>query len=151
MPSEENFMSMEEFFDLVTNSRLESENFGTRECGIIFTLSMSTQIDEIKKERHIKMKFLEFLEAFCRLAEKLSKKDIYKALDDDDFAESITESEESSIGSNASSMGSDNKTITLKKPTPNQNRASNMQKRSTKVGFTPVKTSPSMKNNNEIH
>jgi len=31
------------------------------------------------------MKFFEFLEAFCRLAEKLSKNDILKALDENEY------------------------------------------------------------------
>ena len=36
-----------------------------------FTTSMTTQLDELESDRHMKMAFPEFLEAFARVAEKL--------------------------------------------------------------------------------
>ncbi len=62
---------MHEFIDLVTNSKVVDDHFGAREIGILFNLSMMTQVDEINKGRHIKMNFTEFLEAIARVAEKV--------------------------------------------------------------------------------
>lgn len=64
-------MSLNEFIDLVTSSGVVDDNFGAREIGTIFNLSMMTQVDEIKKERHCRMSFVEFLEAMCRVADRV--------------------------------------------------------------------------------
>lgn len=45
-------MSMNEFIDLVTRSGVVDDNFGAREIGVIYNLSMMTQVDEINKDRH---------------------------------------------------------------------------------------------------
>jgi hypothetical protein len=71
LPNEENNISMNEFIELVTNSKVVDDNFGAREIGILFNLSMMTQVDEIVKGRHIKMNFTEFLEAIARVAERV--------------------------------------------------------------------------------
>ena len=71
LPNEENNISMNEFIELVTNSKVVDDNFGAREIGILFNLSMMTQVDEINKGRHIKMNFTEFLEALARVAERV--------------------------------------------------------------------------------
>jgi hypothetical protein len=71
LPNEENNISMNEFIELVTNSKVVDDNFGAREIGILFNLSMMTQVDEINKGRHIKMNFSEFLEALSRVAERV--------------------------------------------------------------------------------
>ena len=62
---------MKEFIELITNSKVVDDNFGAREIGILFNLSMMTQVDEINKGRHIKMNFTEFLEALARVAERV--------------------------------------------------------------------------------
>jgi hypothetical protein len=71
LPNEENNISMKEFIELITNSKVVDDNFGAREIGILFNLSMMTQVDEINKGRHIKMNFTEFLEALARVAERV--------------------------------------------------------------------------------
>lgn len=53
LPGEPKFISMNEFIDLITRSGVIDDNFGAREIGIIYNLSMMTQVDEINKERHI--------------------------------------------------------------------------------------------------
>lgn len=40
-------MTVEEFIDVVTWAGLISDEFGAREIGILFNLSMMTQVDEI--------------------------------------------------------------------------------------------------------
>ena len=42
LPNEEMNMSMNEFIDLVTATRVVDDNFGAREIGILFNLSMMT-------------------------------------------------------------------------------------------------------------
>ena len=64
-------MSMNEFIDLVTQSGVIDDNFGAREIGVLFNLSMMTQVDEIHKERHFQMHFIEFIEALSRVADRV--------------------------------------------------------------------------------
>ena len=64
-------MSLAEFINLVTISGVVDDNFGAREIGTIFNLSMMTQVDEIKKERHCRMNFSEYLEAIARVADRV--------------------------------------------------------------------------------
>jgi hypothetical protein len=55
MPNEEPNMSMQEFIDMVTATKVVDESFGAREIGVIYNISMMTQVDEIGKERHVRM------------------------------------------------------------------------------------------------
>jgi hypothetical protein len=71
LPNEDKYMSLPEFIDLITASNVVDDNFGAREIGTLFNLSMITQVDELNKERHCRMTFLEFLEAFCRVADRV--------------------------------------------------------------------------------
>jgi hypothetical protein len=70
LPNDEPSMTMSEFIELVTNTKVVDDNFGAREIGILYNISMMTQMDEINKDRHIKMNFPEFVEAICRVADK---------------------------------------------------------------------------------
>ncbi len=70
-------ISMNEFIELVTATSVVNDNFGAREIGVLFNLSMMTQIDEIMKGRHIKMNFIEFLEAIARVAERVITPTMY--------------------------------------------------------------------------
>jgi hypothetical protein len=71
MGGEQKYMALSEFVDLVTSTQVIDENFGVRELNVIFNLSMNPQIDEIRSERHCKMQFHEFVEAICRVAERV--------------------------------------------------------------------------------
>jgi hypothetical protein len=68
---EERYMSLAEFVDLVTSTSVIDDNFGVREINVIFRLSMAVQVDEIRYERHTRMQFLEFVEAICRVADRV--------------------------------------------------------------------------------
>ena len=68
---EERYMSLAEFVDLVTSTSVVDDNFGVREINVIFRLSMAVQVDEIRFERHTRMQFLEFVEAICRVADRV--------------------------------------------------------------------------------
>ena len=63
-------MSLTEFTELIVNSDCLSDNFGAKQIGSQFNLAMMTQVDEIYKDRHINMTFVEFIEAVVRVAEK---------------------------------------------------------------------------------
>ena len=67
-PGQKPFMSLEEFQKLCADANLISENFAARDCDLFFNLSMMTQIDELTKDRHFQMQFVEFMEAIARVA-----------------------------------------------------------------------------------
>ena len=76
LPGEQKFMSMNEFIDLVTSSGVVDDNFGAREIGTMYNMAMMTQVDEINKDRHYQMRFIEFLEALCRVADRVLTKSL---------------------------------------------------------------------------
>ena len=46
------------------------DSFGAREIGPLYNLAMQTNIDEINSTRHMDMRFIEFVEALARIADK---------------------------------------------------------------------------------
>ncbi len=62
-------MTIDNFTQLV--SKIVDETFPLREIPIIFNSSIKLQVDEINSERHLKMQFYEFLEAICRVIDKV--------------------------------------------------------------------------------
>ena len=71
-PSQKKFMCIEEFYDIFKHSNLIDENFVERDVDLAFNLAMMTQVDELSNDRIFQMSFVEFLEGFCRCADKLS-------------------------------------------------------------------------------
>ena len=65
------FCSLEEFNNLLVNADLLNDNFGSREVGIQYNLSMQTRVNEIDEDRHLKMTFTEFIDAIGRIADKV--------------------------------------------------------------------------------
>jgi len=61
---------LNKFIELVTMSGVCSEDFGAREIGPLYNLSMQTIIDEIQSTRHMDMRFIEFVECLSRIADK---------------------------------------------------------------------------------
>ena len=57
---------------MIYTSRVISDNFGFKEIYPIWNISMMTSKDEINSDRHLNMNFVEFIEAVCRIADKLS-------------------------------------------------------------------------------
>eukprot|EP00347_Sterkiella_histriomuscorum_P000204 403376781 len=66
------FMSLDEFQQMLINSDIFSESFGTREVGIHFSLSKMTEVNEVDNEKHMQMQFIEFIEGLGRIAEKIN-------------------------------------------------------------------------------
>ena len=66
-------MSLDEFNELINNSNiLKSSNVAPGDVGASFNVSMMTQVDELEKERHIQMSFVEFIEALFRILSMLN-------------------------------------------------------------------------------
>ena len=71
MPGGQQYMSLTEFTECITRSDCYSKIFGAAQIGNQFNSAMMTQIDEIDKEKHINMTFVEFLDAVVRVASKV--------------------------------------------------------------------------------
>ncbi len=80
-------MSLQDFTRLWNDLDLYDIYFSERELPTIYNLSMMTNIDEINSDKHLEMKFVEFLEAFSRIAE------IYSPLPLDEDVEDWTEND----------------------------------------------------------
>ena len=63
-------MELKEFSDLVLS--FVDNDFPNRDIPLIFNFSIKLQVNEIDTERHYRMTFYEFLEAFCRCVDKAS-------------------------------------------------------------------------------
>ena len=70
LPGATQYMSLGEFNECILNANVQSDNFGAKQIGNMYNLAMMSQIDEIEKDRHINMTFVEFLEAVVRVADK---------------------------------------------------------------------------------
>ncbi|CAI2379577.1 unnamed protein product [Moneuplotes crassus] len=71
-PGEQTFMSLVEFENLWEHSGLQNDNFANRDVYVCFNLAMQTRVDELTSDKHLKMSFVEFLEAVARVANYLS-------------------------------------------------------------------------------
>jgi hypothetical protein len=71
LPGATKYMSLEEFTDMITNSGVITETFGSREISPLFNLSMMTQKNELDFDRHYNMLLVEMIEAISRVADKL--------------------------------------------------------------------------------
>jgi hypothetical protein len=71
LPGATKFMSLDEFYGLITTCGVVDDNFGQREVSIMFNLSMMTQRDEGNNDRHTNMILAEFIESIGRIADKL--------------------------------------------------------------------------------
>lgn len=63
-------LRLNKLIDLITESGVVNDSFGAKEIGVIYNLSMMTQVDEIHSTRHMDMRFIEFVEALARVADK---------------------------------------------------------------------------------
>lgn len=73
MPGKARFMSIEEFVSLINDSEVlcNETAVGNAELGAQFNLSMTTQVNEVEKDKHLQMLFPEFWEALARVAAKI--------------------------------------------------------------------------------
>lgn len=65
-------MSLEEFSSMAIAAEILDDVFGQRELNIQFNLAMMTSVPELDTDRHIKMSIVEFIDAFGRIADKIS-------------------------------------------------------------------------------
>lgn len=66
LPGKKPFVSVEEFRTLCNDANFVKEGFTNRECDVCYSQSMMTQVDDLYKNRHLEMSYVEFLEAVCR-------------------------------------------------------------------------------------
>lgn len=71
-PGENRYMSPGEFEKIFILSNLLSSKMANREAYICFNLAMQARADEHSGDTHLKMSFVEFLEAIARAADMLS-------------------------------------------------------------------------------
>jgi len=63
-------MRLNTFIELIAATGVTSDQFGAREISQLFGISMQTHVDEIYSNAHMDMKFIEFVEAVARVADK---------------------------------------------------------------------------------
>jgi len=63
-------MVLDNLSELTT--RIVDSEFPVREIPILYNISMKWQVDEIHTDRAFNMQFPEFLEALCRIVDKIS-------------------------------------------------------------------------------
>lgn len=71
-PGEEKFMSPGEFEKIFIAANLFSPSFANRDVYVCFNMAMQSRIDEHTSDAHLKMAFVEFMEAIARAAELMS-------------------------------------------------------------------------------
>lgn len=71
-PGDEKFMSPTEFEKIFVWSGLINERFANRDVNVCYNLAMQARIDEIGSDTHLRMSFIEFMEALGRAADYLS-------------------------------------------------------------------------------
>lgn len=69
LPGQKFHMTVSEFENFTLTGDLVNDVFSQRDAAYCFNMAMMTQINDIENERHIQGQFIEFLEAFCRVAE----------------------------------------------------------------------------------
>lgn len=72
VPGAARFVSPTEFAEMIVAAGVITDHFSYKEIYPIWNLSMMTQVDEVYNDKHVNMNFAEFIEAICRVADKLA-------------------------------------------------------------------------------
>ncbi|CAD8184428.1 unnamed protein product [Paramecium pentaurelia] len=76
-PGQKPFMSLQELQDMCSHIGLNQlDTYGPNTSLFAFNKAMMTQIDEVNSDRIFQMSFVEFLEAFARIAEDIDSRSI---------------------------------------------------------------------------
>jgi hypothetical protein len=65
-------MTVDEFETFIVETGLINDMLAQRDLGLVYYQAMMLQVDEINQDRHMRMTFIEFLEAFARACDKAS-------------------------------------------------------------------------------
>ena len=65
-PGDQWFMTTDELEAIFADANLINDQLVSRDIAVYYNLAMMTQVDELSKDRHLRMNFIEFLEAFAR-------------------------------------------------------------------------------------
>mmetsp|Transcript_4556 Transcript_4556/g.3830 ORF Transcript_4556/g.3830 Transcript_4556/m.3830 type:complete len:190 (+) Transcript_4556:590-1159(+) len=71
-PGDQWFMTTDELEAIFADANLINDQLVSRDIAVYFNLAMMTQVDELNKDRHLRMNFIEFLEAFARCSSQIS-------------------------------------------------------------------------------
>ena len=115
-PGKPNFMSIEEFITMINDSQvlINESAVGTGELGAQFNMAMFTQVNQVERDRHFHMMFVEFMEAVARVAFKINnfpdlKESFYTMIDepkaDENMIRNRGSSEDTSSDDDQSSKG----------------------------------------------
>lgn len=65
-PGDSWFMTTDELETIFADANLITDTLVSRDLAVFYNLSMMTQVNEIEKDRHLRMTLVEFLEAIAR-------------------------------------------------------------------------------------
>lgn len=65
-PGDTWFMTTDELERIFADAGLINDQLVSRDIAVFYNFAMMTQVDEINKDKHLRMRFVEFLEAFAR-------------------------------------------------------------------------------------
>ncbi|CDW85718.1 UNKNOWN [Stylonychia lemnae] len=88
-PGQKMFMTVDEFENFVLTVPLVNDLFGQRDSSVAFNLAMMTQVNELDQDRHLSATFIEFLEAFCRVADKAAFEPINQSIQEGEEIQSM--------------------------------------------------------------
>ena len=66
------YLRPDEFMNIFATMDVFTETFGKTDLLALWNMAMMTRADEVGASRHLHMNFSEFIEAVCRVADKLS-------------------------------------------------------------------------------
>lgn len=66
------WVSLKDFMLFISRAELITDFLIDKDVHLIFNLCIAIQVDELTEDRHMRMNFIEFVEALARLAEKIS-------------------------------------------------------------------------------
>jgi len=72
LPGEKIFMSIQEFIAMMSEAGFINDVFTERDVAVSYNLAKMTEIDEVNYDKHMKLYFIEFLEATARCADIMS-------------------------------------------------------------------------------
>ena len=115
-PGDQWFMTSDELEHIFADAELINDQLVSRDIAVLYNLSMMTQVDEINRDQHLRMKFVEFLEAFARCTEQINadpfeKEKLKKSFDEEKANKDKKNKRPTSAGSNSGKADANNDDI----------------------------------------
>ena len=68
-------MTLKEFENIITACKVNTENFGSKNVSLHYTLAMMTRVDEVEEDKHINVKIIEVLEKVATVSKTIHNKE----------------------------------------------------------------------------